>query len=471
MSLSRRRFLQASGMAMCAGGLPFRVQASDSQLPLPIPPLLESRRGQPVFLSMESVHWAFNGQRKADTCGFNGHYLGPTVKVYNGDDVKLIYSNRLAESVAMEVSGLLVPGAIAGGPARMMSSGVGWSPVMPIRQQAATLWYHSNTPQRMGSQLYKGLAGLLLVEDANSKNLPLPNHYGVDDIPVIIQDKRLDNFGVPIYDDSSTGFLGDHLIVNGVESPYVEVSRGWVRLRLLNASNARRYLLQISDNRPFHLIGNDQGLLQSPITMNSLSIAPGERREVLIDMTKGEEVSITSGESAGIIDRLRGLFEPSSLLVSNVVLTLRPAGLMPLVTDNPANRLAAEPINEGNVVNSRNIVLGTPSSPGINGAIWDLHRTDIQAREGSWEKWTVRADTPQAFYIQGARFLVKSVNNAPPMNEDRGWKDTIWVDGEVSLLVYFPYPTSDHFPFLYYSRNAELADRGDVGQLMVQPAS
>ncbi|STW03572.1 cell division protein [Klebsiella pneumoniae subsp. rhinoscleromatis] len=73
-----------------------------------------------------------------------------------------------------------------------------------------------------------------LVEDEVSKNLPIPNHYGVDDFPVIIQDKRLDNFGTPEYSEpGSGGFVGDTLLVNGVQSPYVEVSRGWVRLRLL----------------------------------------------------------------------------------------------------------------------------------------------------------------------------------------------------------------------------------------------
>ncbi|XNM45102.1 hypothetical protein ACLK10_16720 [Escherichia coli] len=98
-----------------------------------------------------------------------------------------------------------------------------------------------------------------LVEDEVSKSLPIPNHYGVDDFPVIIQDKRLDNFGTPEYNEpGSGGFVGNTLLVNGVQSPYVEVSRGWVRLRLLNASNSRRYQLQMSDGRPLHVITGDQ---------------------------------------------------------------------------------------------------------------------------------------------------------------------------------------------------------------------
>lgn len=117
MSLSRRQFIQATGLALGAGSLPLRAQANSTQQPsLPVPPLLESRRGQPLFLTLQRAHWAFSGRQKAAVWGINGMYLGPTVRVYSGDDVKLIYSNRLAEPVSMTISGLQVPGTLMGGP-------------------------------------------------------------------------------------------------------------------------------------------------------------------------------------------------------------------------------------------------------------------------------------------------------------------------------------------------------------------
>ncbi|AHG19586.1 cell division protein FtsI [Chania multitudinisentens RB-25] len=471
MSLSRRQFIQASGLALCAGTVPLRAEASKTQTLLPIPPLLESRRGQPFFLTLQRAHWAFINNRKASVWGINGIYLGPTVKVYNGDDVKLIYSNRLTEPVSMTISGLQVPGTLMGGAARMMSPNIDWSPVIPVRQAAATCWYHANTPNRMAPHVYNGLAGLWLVEDENSKNLPLPNHYGVDDFPLIIQDKRLDNFGTPEYDPPAQGgFMGDTLLVNGVQNPYIDVSRGWVRLRLLNASNSRRYSLQLSDGRPLNVIAGDQGFLPAPVAVQQLSLAPGERREVLIDMSKGEEVSITAGEAANIMDRLRGLFEPSNILVSTLVLTLKPTGLLPLVTDNLPMRLLAEPLPDGNASRSREFQLGDKVA-GINGVIWDMNRIDVQAKQGTWERWTLHADMPQAFHIQGVQFLIKRVNGALPMAEDRGWKDTVWVDGDVELLVYFNQIASEHFPFLFYSQTLEMADRGSTGQFVVQAAS
>ncbi len=96
-------------------------------------------------------------------------YLGPTVRVHNGEDIKLIYSNRLPEPVTMTISSLQLPGSLIGVAQRMMSPNVNWSPVLPIRQGAATCWYHVSTPNRMAPHIYNGLAGLWVVEDKVSK--------------------------------------------------------------------------------------------------------------------------------------------------------------------------------------------------------------------------------------------------------------------------------------------------------------
>lgn len=72
----------------------------------------------------------------------------------------------------------------------------------------------------------------------------------------------------------------------------------------------------MSDGRPLHVISGDQGFLPAPVSVKQLSLAPGERREILVDMSNGDEVSITCGEAASIVDRIRGFFEPSSILVS-----------------------------------------------------------------------------------------------------------------------------------------------------------
>ncbi|AVE42358.1 cell division protein FtsP [Providencia stuartii] len=466
MSFSRRQFLLIAGLALCLVNTSnYAFASGNGKNPLPVPPLLESKSGQPLFLTLQKIHWSFDGKYSADIWGVNGSYPGPTVKVKNGDDIKLIYSNRLPESVSMTVSGLQVPGTQIGGAARLISSGADWSPVIPIRQPAATLWYHANTEGKMGPQIYNGLLGMWIIEDDSTKNLRLPKHYGVDDFPIIIQDKRLDNFGVPEYQANEDGFLGDTLLVNGVQDPYIEVSRGWIRLRLLNASNSRRYVMKISDGRPFVMIASDQGLLTSPVKVPELSLAPGERREVLIDMAKTEELTITAGESASFMDRVKSLFEPSTTLISTNVLTIKATGLMSLVTDDVPTQLVEDKTQITSSIRNRDIHLNEPY--GINNTTKDTRRIDLSSQQGGWERWAVTSNVPQPFHIEGVRFKVINRNGQPTPPEDFGWKDTVWVDGKTELLVQMMQPSYEHFPFLFYSNNLEKADLGSVGQLVV----
>lgn len=107
-----------------------------------------------------------------------------------------------------------------------------------------------------------------------SRALEIPDTYGVDDIPLIIQDKRFDgdgslDTGSPLF--SSVGILGDEILVNGTHAPYFEATAELVRLRVLNASNARVYNLGFSDNRKYSLIGADSGLGRRSPALNGLA--------------------------------------------------------------------------------------------------------------------------------------------------------------------------------------------------------
>ncbi|MBR7331548.1 multicopper oxidase domain-containing protein, partial [Klebsiella pneumoniae] len=78
---------------------------------------------------------------------------------------------------------------------------------------------------------------------------------------------------------------------------------------------------------------------------------------------------------------------------------------------------------------------------------------------------------PQAFHIEGVSFLIRNVNGAMPFPEDRGWKDTVWVDGQVEVLLDYGQPSWPQFPFYFNSQKLEMAARGSIGQMLVNPAS
>ncbi|MBN0343298.1 multicopper oxidase domain-containing protein, partial [Pseudomonas aeruginosa] len=105
-------------------------------------------------------------------------------------------------------------------------------------QRAATCWFHPHQHGSTGRQVAMGLAGLVLIEDEESGRLLLPKQWGIDDVPVIVQDKKFTAAGEIDYQldvmSAAVGWFGDTLLTNGALYPEHAAPRGWLRLRLLN---------------------------------------------------------------------------------------------------------------------------------------------------------------------------------------------------------------------------------------------
>jgi FtsP/CotA-like multicopper oxidase with cupredoxin domain len=277
---------------------------------LPIPTLLEFQHDLPVELTMQAGRWEMLRGIESETWGFNGPYLGPTVRLRTGQDVPFVYRNNLSESIAVHGHGLHVPGDVDGGPQREIAPGDTWSPVLPIRQQACTSWYHPHTHGRTGQQVCNGLAGFLIIDDENSEALPLPSTYGVDDIPIVVQDRTLDRRGRLLYSledvDEEDGFMGEMITANGISDPLLQVPAGLVRLRLLNGSNARFYRFRFADDRTFHKIATDGGFLEAPVPLTELIMLPGERNEIVVDFSDGRTAMLVSGPKEPSNERREG---------------------------------------------------------------------------------------------------------------------------------------------------------------------
>ena len=238
----------------------------------------------------------------APTSGYNGDYLGPTLLMRKEDQVVLNVTNQLDEPTSTHWHGMHVPAAMDGGPHQMIEPGETWTASYPVLNRAGTYWYHPHLhpamgpgilmdPQGTGYQVYRGLAGMLIVEDDTSDTLGLPQSYGRDDIPLILQDRRFHEDGSLMrfpsdFNPATDPALrkGGHFLVNGVEGPLLVVGAQVVRLRILNASNARVYNLGFSDDRTFHLVVSDGGFLAAPLAMSRLILAPAERAEILLDL-------------------------------------------------------------------------------------------------------------------------------------------------------------------------------------------
>jgi blue copper oxidase len=125
----------------------------------------------------------FRGDHDTATYGISGPYLGPAVRVRRGEKVVAQVSNGVPENITMHWHGLIIPGAVDGGPHRVIPPGKQWRTELSIDQPAATLWFHPHYYPSTAQEVIKGLAGLLIVDDDEVARLPLPSQWGIDDIP------------------------------------------------------------------------------------------------------------------------------------------------------------------------------------------------------------------------------------------------------------------------------------------------
>jgi len=186
--------------------------------------------------------------------------LGPSFRINKGDAVNILLQNNLSEHTNIHWHGLKVPALMDGHPDQLANAGGNFRYQFTVNQRAGLSWYHPHPHEKTGKQVFQGLAGLFIINDAEEAALNLPS--GQYEIPLVIQDKRITGTGItynPSMEEVMAGYMGESIIVNGVYSPYTEVATRYYRLRVLNGSNARVYNLAFSNNADMIIIGNDGG--------------------------------------------------------------------------------------------------------------------------------------------------------------------------------------------------------------------
>jgi blue copper oxidase len=444
---------------------------------LKIPPVLEPRvdgAGRKVFdLHLQQGTSKLLAGQPTQTWGANGPYLGPTVRATRGDQVVMNVANDLPEPTTIHWHGMHLPAAADGGPHQLIQPGSTWSPSWRIDQPAATLWYHPHPHGLTEDHVYRGVAGLFLLDDPQAAALSLPGRYGVDDIPIILQDKRFDRNGNLDFGQSPfspIGRLGDQLLVNGTSDPHLNITSQRVRLRLLNASTARVYHLGFADDRPFELIGTDGGLLERPHSTTRVPLSPGERAEIVAAFQPGERAVLRSFPPDLGTDPFQGRFagadDTFDLLQLRAGPTLTPS---PPVPDRLARH---QHLDQAEAVTTRRLELNGSSR--INDRRMDLGRIDQTVTVDTTEVWEVanRSGTPHNFHVHGVQFKVASYLGGPPPPNLAGWKDTVFIPpgATVQLVVRFPGYADPDVPYMFHCHLLQHEDNGMMGQfVVVQP--
>ncbi|MGY4280446.1 FtsP/CotA-like multicopper oxidase with cupredoxin domain [Streptomyces sp. M18.1] len=439
---------------------------------LAIPPLAESRvdkDGTRVFdLRMRPGHKEFVDGRTTDTWGFNGDHLGPTLRAQRGEKVRVRVHNGLDEASTVHWHGMHLPAKMDGGPHQMVAAGATWSPHWTVDQPAATLWYHPHPHGATEKHVQRGLAGMFILDDPASDRLALPTRYGIDDIPLIVQDVSFDGaaFGHGRGPMQNVGFLGERTMVNGTLSPYRKVADERVRLRLLNASTARTYAFGFSDDRTFDLVGTDGGLLERPAAIERLQLSPGERAEIVVTMRPGERTVLRSYPQDNYGDAWQQRFNGGD--DSFDVLQLRAADRLRPSPGTPAELGTPEVPDGTEAVKTRHFDL---KRSGINGRAMAMDRVDETVTRGTTEIWTVRNTNgmPHNFHVHDVQFRVLEVNGEAPSGALRGPKDTVFVPNgtTMKLAMRFDGPADPNTPYMYHCHLLYHEDQGMMGQFVV----
>ena len=385
--------------------------------PLYTPPVIDLASHANYPLAEKPSRVDLGGGKLSDAWVYNGYLPGPTFRVDRGDSVSIALSNELPEQTITHWHGMVVNHENDGHPMEAIPPGGTYSYSFPILQRAALNWYHPHPHMLTGKQVALGLAGGFIVNDAEEAALGLPS--GSHETPLVLRDTTLDRYGNMLYKPRSGGFEGQIPLVNGTRDPYLNVDRALYRFRILGGSNARIFRLALSNGALFTLIGNDGGLLTTPVGIATIDLAPGERLDVLVDFR-----SLAPGSTV-MLRELRAGWDLLEFRVGTTVV----AGVIPTALSSIA------PLSSP--VTTRDFSFDGMSK--INGLGYDMNRIDFQVPFGETELWRFRTNgnAPHPVHVHGASFQV--VSRTGGRNAlfpwEAGWKDTVLLEDQESVEV------------------------------------
>lgn len=369
---------------------------------------------------------------KTKTWGYNGPLLGGNVPVFeDGKTIHVHLVNHLPEFTTFHWHGMEIPGPIADGGCH--------APVYPgeekdiqfkVQQPAAMVWLHAHPCPETAAQVYHGLAGLALVKDAHESSLPLPHQWGVDDIPIILQDRHFqaDNQWDYRKDYDPDGVTGPTPMINGTINPYFDVTTQKLRLRFLNGANRREWRLHFSDDLPFTQIAGDLSLLPHPIQMTRLMSTCAERHEIIVDFKNyhpGDVVTLYSDDTPLVHFRIHEFKPDNRSIPETLFQTPDPS----LSSDLPKRVVTMDGMDEGVAMDGKKFQMG---------------RIDYRVNVGKCQLWEIvntntKPGMLHPYHMHGVAFTVVSRNGKKPYPNEYGLKDTVVVNPGEHVIIKIPF--------------------------------
>ena len=429
---------------MAAGGLLLGVRRPAGA---PLPTVEATVTARPTILEI--------GGQRVELLTYEGGFPGPVLRARAGDLLRLAFTNELDEPTNLHFHGLHVsPEGNADNPFVTVRPGERFLYELPIPPgYGGTFWYHPHMHHRLARQLWRGLAGALIVERPEDAALA-----GCDEQIVVIKDLTVvDGRPAPHTNaDWARGKSGELVLANGEVRPVVTASGSPVWLRLINACNGRALLLGREDGRPLTVIALDGHLLQAPRDFPKILVTPAQRVEMLVPLSPGEQVPLVYRPYN------RGARREPSRVERLLTLAGTGASAVPV----PQRLAMVERLDPAAVVNRR----------GFKMAMAFLHadgstaqeQVPIRARLGDLECWEiVNVDTQDhVFHLHTWPFQVWRRDGVA--EQEPAWRDTINLRPaeRVELLIPFRDIAGKS---LFHCHIAEHGDAGMMGIVEVSP--
>ncbi len=426
--------------------------------------------------------------------------LNPIIRVKRGDTVSIRFVNRLPEPTNVHWHGLRVPRAMDGNPADLIRPGEEYRYEFRVEERSALYWYHPHPHGTTSKQAYRGLAGLIVVEDEDDRRLSeaVGLEPGVTDVPLVLQDRDVGSSGELRYEpapmDMFHGTYASTVLVNLTPRALLVAEPRWYRFRVLNGSNARIYRLgmEVSDRLvTFQVTGVDAGLLERPVSAKEVFLSPGERVDIMVDLSlyRGREVFLKSLSFDPMEDEktMGGAMgeggNGEALYLLRVAVGGRVAGTSRRLPDRLTT--AARPSDTSQAGNTRRLAITAGMMRWyIDGKEYDMEKYPVVVKRGTREVWEIsnaQASMPHPMHIHGFHFQVLERRGSPDqaapatgkaglLVTDLAAKDTIlvWPGETVRVEIDFSHSFSGPQEYVFHCHNLEHESAGMMLNLRVE---
>ena len=383
--------------------------------------------------------------RHATALTYNGGLPGPTLIIRPGDRLKISVDNQLKQPTNLHVHGLHVsPDGNSDNVFVSIDPGSSfdYEYQLPPDHPPGVYWYHPHHHGLAATQVFGGLYGAIIVEDAT----PIPISR---DRVLVISDITLDGSGtIPAASamDRMVGREGKLMLVNGQVSPQLSARPGErERWRIINAC-AARYLRLRLDGQQLQLLGIDSGRFPQPQDVTEVVLAPGNRADLLVTGVAGtasfQTLPFDRGAAMGMMDGTR----PSSTTVNlaTFIVAGPPATPAAVPTQPQPRDLRNSTVDDRRELTFAMGMGASGMSMGsggnmmgftIDGKEFDPARIDTIVRGGTIEEGTLTNTSPMDHPVHLHVWPMQIVERAGAAVNSVLWQDVVNVPAMSSIRV------------------------------------